>query len=90
MSNQSDDEFETGDAGGPTGGGGPGEMSAPGGVGGPRGLGGPAGLDGGQMPPGKVRQIWSCLAGPVINFMQAYPLLQLMSIKKINHCSVSV
>jgi len=62
MSNQSDDEFETGDAGGPSGGGGPGEMSAPGGVGGPRGLGAPAGLDGGQIPPGKVRQIWSTLA----------------------------
>ena len=58
MSNQSDDEFETGDAGGPGGGGGPGEMSAPGGVGGPRALGAPAGLDG-QMPPGKVGQIGS-------------------------------
>ena len=41
MSNQSDDEFETGDSGGVTGG--------------LAGLGGPVGLDGGQMAPGKVR-----------------------------------
>ena len=43
MSNQSDDEFETGDSARVTGG-----LAA---------LGGPVGLDGGQMPPGKVGEI---------------------------------
>ena len=55
MSNQSDDEFETGG-----GVGGPGQLGSLGGPGGPSGLPGPLGLDGGQIPPGKVRRnaVW--------------------------------
>ncbi|KAI0212341.1 hypothetical protein LSAT2_002742 [Lamellibrachia satsuma] len=49
MSNQSDDEFETGGGGV----GGPGQLGSLGGPGGPSGLPGPLGLDGGQIPPGK-------------------------------------